>query len=186
MDGAYFTIDPGRLAVVLMDMQNRFLDNAEKWALIQSQVVVIEYCRKTGIPVIVVEYEGFGETNWRLIEALGHGWERRRVVRSSSNDAFVNSELGNMLATLGVTTILIMGINACSCVYQTVLSAKKRRYRILISDRLVAPNCDDHKRYLRQCHLSKDRECDNCGLRTGWYVHQAREEESRYPVFEST
>lgn len=183
MNRIFHLIDPGRLAVVLMDMQNRFLDNGDKWALIQSQVAVIGYCRSNGIPVIVVEYEGFGETNWRLVEALGSGWERFRIVRSSSNDAFVNSGLGKLLESLGVTTILFMGINACSCVYQTALGAVARGYDILTCLGLIAENCDRREHFLRRNHLSRERECPNCALRTGWYAKRPAEADGRRSAF---
>ncbi|MEI6649851.1 MAG: isochorismatase family protein [Candidatus Moraniibacteriota bacterium] len=183
MERLFHSIDLGRVVVLLVDMQDRFLDNQDKRKLIPEQVALLIRCKKEGIPVIIVECEGFGQTNFKLSEVLCEIPERKKItVVKPDEDAFEGTELGEILETLGMKTLLLMGVNACKCVYKTAVSARKLGYEILTSDTIVAGNCDEYEHSLHRNNLSRRRDCPDCGQRTGWYVKREAETEEYYSV----
>ncbi|NTW14284.1 MAG: cysteine hydrolase [Candidatus Moranbacteria bacterium] len=186
MERLFHSIDIGSVAVLLIDMQDRFLVTREKRNLIPNQIALLSVCVDKGIPVIVVKCEGFGEVNFQLADFLDRIPKRRKItVIKPNEDAFDGTDLADILAALGVTTLLLMGVNACTCVYKTAVSARKRGYEILTSRELIAGNCDEYEHHLQRNHLSRRRDCPDCGLRTEWYIKHVTDEEDFYPVLEN-
>jgi len=138
MERLFHSIDLGRVVVLLIDMQDRFLDNKEKWDLIPRQLAVLAYCEENGIPVIKIETEGFGTTNFRLIEAFDRIPVRRKATLVKlEEDAFDGTGLDDILNSFDATALLLMGVNACKCIYKTAITGRNHGYTVLMNSMLV-------------------------------------------------
>jgi len=130
----------GKIAVVLIDMQVRFVPNVRedrKPSLIDSQKKILAYCAEHDVPVCIVEFAGYGETISDLHEILKK-IPRTKIVEKYEDDAFSNPELKQTLSTWGVNTLLLMGINADYCVKKTAASAIQNKFRILTAPSLIS------------------------------------------------
>ncbi|MFA6365368.1 MAG: cysteine hydrolase [Candidatus Paceibacterota bacterium] len=139
-DGSLFFIKPKNVAVLLIDMQEYFLDEAGKKAIIPYQVAIIQECQDMGIPFIVLEYEDQGDTIPELQEKIeklpNHHW-----IVKSNDSAFPGTNLDDLLKEQGVEKLLLMGVNACACVRDTARDAVRKGYEIITSDMLIAGCC---------------------------------------------
>jgi len=122
---SYTRRDPINPAVLVIDMQpvfTRFLAETDKDKIIPAQQSVLKYCADTGIPSVLVEYSG----NQRTIDAILNAWSgipKRICIIKEDNDAFINTELDEILTGWNVKYLILMGINALGCVMDTALSA---------------------------------------------------------------
>jgi nicotinamidase-related amidase len=166
MESQLSKIDSKNLVVLLIDMQDFYIDSEEKKGLIPNQISVLEVCRGKDIPVIVVEYDGCGETTSSLLEKIKEipSPNVYKITKSSDN-AFNRSELHDLLIKLEAETLLLMGINACACVFLTASNAVQLGYKIITSEGLIAGFClscrkgDESGRYewyKKNGHFSKD------------------------------
>lgn len=142
------SLEPGKTAVLLIDMQPYFIDTDEKKDLIPKQVSVLNASHD--IPVIVVEYDGKGRTEDQLNEVIraNHRNNHYTIIKSS-DDAFTEAGLSKVLKEVQAKSLVLMGINACACVFRTAKSAVKKGYRIFISEDLIAGycyRCDEEER----------------------------------------
>lgn len=153
-------------AVVLIDMQESFLKGVEdaiKEEMILAQMALARYCAARDIPFIVVEYEDNGET----IEALKREVEkitRHATVIKTKPDAFWVPEGRQALSLLQhlrqwkINGIVLAGIYAGACVWQTAASALDNRLKIATSGDLIALGGEDpglfkeEGLYFKNCH----------------------------------
>jgi len=153
------------LAVLLIDMQSRFVTGEEKLALIPRQIAMLRFCKQTGTPLIVIEYEGEGET----IEPLREEFSGSKIYRITKpgDDAFSGTRLKETLDEIGARQLLVMGVNACKCIFDTVSHAVELGYEVIISDDLIAgycgkSNCNPNYRrkwYRKNTHFMTDHAC---------------------------
>lgn len=137
---------PENLAVILIDMQDYFIDSNEKRNLIPNQLLVLNFCRIKNIPVAVFEYRNRGETTTMLKkEIVKFSPENICTFIKRSDDAFSVEDFDGWLKEKNIQTLLLMGINACFCVYDTANSAIKNGYKIMTSDTLIAGYDNDYK-----------------------------------------
>ncbi len=132
-----------KLAVVLIDMQARFLRHiAKKDAkrILKASIMVIkELCVGGEIPLVVVEYAGYGDTVRTLEKKIERVPEcRRKLFLKSGWDGFECSEFSRHLHYMGVDTLLLTGIYADCCVKATAESAVANGYEIVTAYSLVA------------------------------------------------
>ncbi len=133
-------IDLRGLCVLLIDMQDKFVEkNYRKMRIVPNQVRILEFCNANLVPIVIFEYAGFGKT----IENIRSVVENRsgnniHFLEKKYNDAFYNTKLDSLLETLKTKTILIMGINAGFCVYETTQSALFKGYQVVTSRDLIA------------------------------------------------
>ncbi len=128
------------LVVLLIDMQNRFFerlgeDVREK--LVAQQIKVIHVCAERDIPLILIEYQGYGWT----IDALAHEVAmvpRHVVVMKGCDDAFVGTSLHKTLRDFSANKLVLMGTNASLCVRDTAKSAVSKGYEIVTADDVIA------------------------------------------------
>lgn len=131
------------LAVVLIDMQDDFIgENEEKKGLIPNQISLLNFCRTQSIPLILVEYSNHGKTNKMLMSeidklppAIVH------KIMKSTDDAFERTNFKDLLMKLQKNTLLLTGVNACACVYDTAVTAVKYGFSIVTSKTLIAGFC---------------------------------------------
>jgi len=135
--------NPENLAVLLIDMQSGFINTEEKRKLIPNQISVLNQCFKKEIPVIIVEFEGEGKTDDALLKVVENNHTSAcHKITKSVNDAFSEKELNNLLKKIKAKTLLLMGINACACVFETAVTAKRKGYELITSEDLIAGYCE--------------------------------------------
>lgn len=153
-----------KLAVLLIDMHDSFLKEVaeeEKEKEIPYQLDVLDYCKDNNIPVIVLEYELYGETIRVLKKKVDSLPVKEYITKSYDDgffklkpnikpfqsygrptklhdDDFLKTELEDKLRAYGVDSILLMGINASGCVLKTAESAVKLGFKIITSKDLIA------------------------------------------------
>ncbi len=162
-----------RPAVLVIDMQNDFIDSDAPTTLAPASQQIIPFIQRLlalaharRIPVFytrgVVRADGMGESLWRLkmkvhqqrrcqIEGQ-RGAEVTDELRPSSGDmvitkrrpsAFFCTELDVFLKALGVDTLIICGVSASGCVRATVTDGFSRDYRCIIPRECVADRALD-------------------------------------------
>lgn len=153
-----------KLAVLLIDMHDSFLKEVaeeEREREIPYQLDVLNYCKDNNIPVIVLEYELYGETVPVLKKKVDSLPVKEYITKSYDDgffklkpnikpfqsygrptklhdDDFLKTELEDKLRAYGVDSILLMGINASGCVLKTAKSAVKLGFKIITSKDLIA------------------------------------------------
>lgn len=145
------------LGVVLIDMQEVFLEEliaGSAEVIIPNQQKVIRICKEMDIPVVVLEYAGWGPTKRELME-LVHCNRRSEVLEKNDDNGFSHEGLHVVLKTFGVKSVFFMGINATACVLNTARGALEHGYGIVtahdvISGRHHHPH--DHDRWWWERH----------------------------------
>jgi biuret amidohydrolase len=153
------TIDPGRTALITVDMHRGHLDPEiatqpvsadDARRVVQATARALAIVRDRGIPVIhviltirPVEAEGarlletnlIGSPGTQLMPELGPAPTDHVIDSKKTLSSFYGTDLDNLLRTLGVSTVLICGINTNTCVLCTAFEASNRRYSpVLLSD----------------------------------------------------
>ena len=158
------TVDPGKTALVIIDMQNdfckpggtRYGSEIISEAGIARAAKLLGRCREAGAKVIFVESvrdpDSPDFTRFKLSPMLMRGsWGakyveelRRRpgepVVEKNTHDCFYETSMEVLLAKLGISPethkIIVMGIAANVCVYHAIMGFHVRHY-----EQLVAIDC---------------------------------------------
>ena len=130
-------------AVILVDMQDFFLDNfvkENKNQLISNQLEIIKSCVKNKLPFIILEYKCRGILRGKLIGSLDQIINNtyRETIIKESNSGFTKTNLNSILIKLKIKQVLIMGINAHGCVQDTAIGALKRGYKVITAHGLIA------------------------------------------------
>jgi nicotinamidase-related amidase len=101
---------------------------------------VTHQARAMGVPVIFIQHESkagyleHGSPEWQLASGLLVQPEDRKV-RKTTPDAFLRTELQDVLQTLGVKDLVICGMHSEFCVDTTVRKAMALGYPVvLVSD----------------------------------------------------
>lgn len=125
---------------VLIDMQKDFIFNKpNKLKLIPSQVSILRFCVSNRIPIVIFEYVGYGNTAPEIKEAVkGKPGAHVYCLNKKYDDAFYKTELNKILVAHNTKNILIMGVNAGFCVYETTKSALENGYSVTTSKDLIA------------------------------------------------
>lgn len=134
--------DRASTAALLIDMQEEFVTgllNIVREEVIEAQCRFIERCTEADIPLVTLEYAGYGYTVPALQEKIQHV-RRKWTVFKHENSGFRSPELHQILTALKVRRLVLMGMNASFCVLHTAEGAIAHGYRVLTSGRLVA-NC---------------------------------------------
>lgn len=127
------------IVALLIDMQDNFIDREEIMDLIPNQISVLNFCCKNNIPIIVIEKSEGGNTNRPLLDAINNN--NYYKIEKPCNDGFIKTTLQELLEKNNAKTLLIMGINACACIWETTITAKKKGYEIVTSEDLITGYC---------------------------------------------
>ncbi|MFH1276807.1 MAG: hydrolase [Candidatus Eisenbacteria bacterium] len=115
--------------VVVVDVQDRLLPHIRKHEEVTEAVAkLIRGCRVLGVPVVVTEQypEGLGPTN-RLLKEEFDRWEP--IVKSTFSCCGEGSFVEAVEKT-GRKEVLLCGIEAHVCVYQTARDLLEKGYRV--------------------------------------------------------
>jgi len=128
------------LAVVIIDMQNYFLDQLsldDREDLVEQQKSLLKYCQREGIKVFVLEYQGLGETTEELKTELANLSEIE-YIQKPHDGAFEETHLDQRLKAEGLTHLLLSGVTAGACVKQTFIQGRERGYQVITTRNLIA------------------------------------------------
>lgn len=131
-------------ALLVIDVQNVLCHG--QWAAYDIDRVVDRInevaakARAVGAPVVLIQHEEdkgplqFDTEGWRLYERLATRPEDVRI-RKTATDSFYRTELHSLLQELGVTQVVICGLQSEFCVDSTVRGALAHGYPVvLVSD----------------------------------------------------
>ena len=129
----------GKTAVMVIDVQNAVVENGwDRDGVIERIGQVIDAARENDIPVIYVQHEepGSGE-----MDRGAEGWhihpgvaplEADPVVHKLYGDAFMVTNLSEVLAGLGVGHLVITGAQSNACVRATTTRALQEGYDVTL------------------------------------------------------
>ncbi|MEK6827013.1 MAG: isochorismatase family protein [Nanoarchaeota archaeon] len=135
------SVNSSSLAGLIIDMQSDFLNNIEKKErekMIQSQIELIHYLSETESPIFVLEYEKRGETIEEITKEIDFSKNEKPLIKII-NDGFYDTGLHVLLKKHKSKNLILMGINAMSCVKATAQGALSRKgYSIYTARDLIA------------------------------------------------
>jgi len=165
------SVDPRKTAVMIIDMQNDFIEEKGKLYVPRSEKLIkpiksiLDKAREAGATIIYTqdwhhdddpEFEVWGEhalaDSWgaEIVEELKPK-EGEFVVKKPSYDAFYGTPLEHILRYRGLENLILTGVLANICVLHTAGSAAMRGYRLIIPvDCILALNEFDYALSLRQ------------------------------------
>lgn len=116
-----------RCLLVVVDMQDKLLPsipNAD--ALVAAVRRLVAFCDILGVPVLALEQRKLGVTVEPLREALG---QARSPILKDAYGGFGEPRFVEAVAASGRDTLLLTGIEAHVCVFQTAMGALARGFR---------------------------------------------------------
>lgn len=132
------------LVVVLIDMHYGFLGDQNSRRIdpkiIPHQIEVLQFCRRTNTPVIVVEcsWKIFGKTICPLLN-IAEKIPACRYIQKDKNSAFSTLEFELYLDEFKATTLLLMGVRADACIFHTAKDAvERKKYTVITSEMLMS------------------------------------------------
>ena len=135
-----------KLAIVIVDMQEHFLNYVSKEELDKEQpnyFKILEYAKKKDIPVVVLEYrlKDYDRTIPELRSEV-KSLDQKLFIEKQYNNGFLGTDLGKQLKCAGVEKILIMGIFASYCVRDTANGAVRAGFKVYASKDIIADRED--------------------------------------------
>jgi nicotinamidase-related amidase len=145
-------IDPGRTALVVVDMQNDFVSEGGSLLVPDARATIpaisglLELARSRGMRVVYSqdthrdgdpewqiwpEHAREGSWGWEIVDALAPA-PGETVITKIRYDAFYGTPLDHLLRLWGIDTLVICGTVANICVHYTAASAALRWYDVVI------------------------------------------------------
>ncbi len=146
------TVDPGRSALIVVDMQNDFVQEGGALHVPDAQATLpairrlLESARGAGMKVVFTqdthddgdpewdiwpEHARRGTWGWEIVEDL-RPREGELVIQKVRYDAFYGTHLDHHLRLWGVDTVVLCGTVANICVHYTAASAALRWYDVVV------------------------------------------------------
>jgi nicotinamidase-related amidase len=133
-----------KMAVLVIDMQEGFITE-EKKKIVSGQLEIFNLVKKKNVPVIII----------KLINEIDYGNIIKEISEASQNisspnlyeitkekdDAFEKTELADILRDREKDHLLVMGVNACECVFKTAAHALDEGYKVITGLGLIAGYC---------------------------------------------
>jgi maleamate amidohydrolase len=145
----------------------------EGWAAVQETQILLEACRKMGVPVVYTVPHGFGPHSPRHVAGGMDGivgddvWSREIVkmlapvegevvLQKAGASSFAGTPLDAILCNMHIDTLLVTGNSTSGCVRATVVDAAYLRFHTIVVeecvyDRVEAAHClnlfDMHQKY---------------------------------------
>lgn len=129
-----------KMAALIIDMQLDFLDKVPRKRrdqIVENQIKIIKLCAQKDIPLFILEYQGHGKTISKLRREIKRVRIKKTIIKKN-DDGFLKTNLALKLKRLGITQVLLMGINASACVQRTGGGAIKNGFNIITSKKLIA------------------------------------------------
>jgi nicotinamidase-related amidase len=116
--------DRPNTALVVIDLQNEVVANAYRRDDVLGAVsMLVERARAARVPVIWVRHADVdlkaGTEAWQIVAELAPA-PRETIVEKSYRDAFEDTELEQVLSTLGVGRLIVTGAQTDMCIRSTL------------------------------------------------------------------
>lgn len=132
----------GATAVLVIDVQNAVVQHGhDRDGVIERIGRVVDTARETGTPVVYVQHEEPGSGD---MERGAEGWhihpgvaplDAEPIVHKRYGDAFLATDLPDVLAGLGIGHLVVTGAQSNACVRATTTRALQEGYDVtLVSD----------------------------------------------------
>jgi len=129
--------DRPNTALIVIDLQVGVVANAyRRNEVLKTVHALIERARQANAAIVWVVDDGLkvGSADWQIVPELSPSG-REPVVRKTYRDAFDGTELEQVLATLGVGKLIVVGAQTDMCIRSTLHGAIVRGYDAsLVSD----------------------------------------------------
>jgi nicotinamidase-related amidase len=126
-------------ALLVVDVQNGAVEGTPgRDAVVANVGALVERARQEQIPVVWVQHsdEGLprGSEEWRIVPELNPD-EAEPLVEKNYGDSFEDTILENVLSSLGVGRLVVVGAQTDACIRSTLHGAFARGYdATLVSD----------------------------------------------------
>ncbi|SDY65241.1 Nicotinamidase-related amidase [Amycolatopsis xylanica] len=126
-------------ALLVVDVQNDVVAGAhERDSVVANIAGLVEQARREQVPVVWVQHsdEGLvrGSEGWKLVPELNPA-DTEPLVEKHYGDSFEDTSLENVLADLGVGSLIVAGAETDACIRSTLHGAFVRGYDTkLVSD----------------------------------------------------
>jgi len=139
-------------ALLVIDVQRALLDELSplrRDELLATLVPFLDRARAAGIPIVYIRNDGSpdelipGTPEWEIgDEVAPHPGDT--IVEKRHNDAFVETNLTDVLTTLGTDHLIVSGMQTDYCVNATLRGAARHGYRTtLVADAHATPTANE-------------------------------------------
>ena len=123
-------------ALLVIDVQNGVVGRAhERDAIVANVCALVEKARRERVPVIWVQHSdeqlATGSDPWRIVSELTPG-DAEPLVGKHYGDAFEDTSLETILASLGVGRLVVVGAQSDACIRSTLHGAFTRGYDVTL------------------------------------------------------
>jgi nicotinamidase-related amidase len=112
------------------------VDNAQQ--LLSNIRKLLNAGRETSTPIIFIQDCGKkdgafekGTEHWQIHPDISPS-ESEEIIQKTQSDAFMDTNLQNILARIEADTIIICGLHSESCVTSTCVSALERKFKVIL------------------------------------------------------
>ncbi|MBC7712190.1 MAG: isochorismatase family protein [Rhizobacter sp.] len=170
-------------ALVIIDMQAMFVtrggysddeENKKKvQEVLRNQLEAIKLAKAAKIPIIFLEYEGFGNTNDDLKKEV-EGYPDAKIFLKNTDGMFDSynkhkAELVAFLESKNVKSLIITGANGGACVLDSISGSLDSNYNVIAYSKGIADfnykefiyPYDHHYNFTPTCADCKFKEVDN-------------------------
>lgn len=112
--------------LTVIDMQHKF-KSARNIHVIKACLNEIKHAKKQNLPIVIVEYSGYGKTIPSISNLLKDYNKVYHVVKSGIDGA---SEVYQKIRHINSNKIRMIGIETDFCVQYTAVSLRKRKYNV--------------------------------------------------------
>ena len=126
-------------AVLVVDVQNGVVEGAHQRDEVVANIgELVDRARAEGVPVVWVQHSSDqlvpGSDKWRIVPELGPD-TAEPLVEKRYGDSFEETDLEDVLSSLGVGRLLVAGAQTDECIRSTLHGALVRGYdATLVSD----------------------------------------------------
>ncbi|MBI2103202.1 isochorismatase family protein [Candidatus Woesearchaeota archaeon] len=126
--------------IVIVDMQDSFLSKLPqrpRESLIRNHLELLDLCLQGRYPIFTLELSpgSYGETTFSIKDKANTS-PLYSCIKKRYNDGFECTELSEHVQ--GLEHLVITGVNARACVFETTTSAANARFSVHIADDLIA------------------------------------------------
>ena len=126
-------------ALLVIDVQNDVAAGAYNLPSVLASInVVIDKAREAGVPVVWVQHSDeemrIGTDAWQIVPELSPA-AGESLVRKTFKSSFEATDLESILSGLGVSHVVVTGMQTNNCIRHTTHAALERGYDVtLVSD----------------------------------------------------
>jgi nicotinamidase-related amidase len=142
--------DRRQRALVVIDVQDRVMEGSWDRERVEANIrSLVAAARENDVPVVWVQHNDeqmtIGSDAWQLVDGLDPREGEPRIDKQFRN-SFESTDLDDVLAGLGVGSLLICGAQTNNCVRHTLHGAIDRGYDVVL---------------VEDAHTTTDQEWDN-------------------------